>query len=430
MVLMSKIDIKFSPKQLEVIYRDYNYTFDVLEGTPRSGKTTAGHFRYADYLTWTRDTNHLIVAYNQEQAYRLFIDGDGTGLMHIFGDLCEIKHDEHGSHLEVHTPTGVKKVYYKGGGKSNSVGAITGMSLGSVVFCEINLLHMSMIQECFRRTFAALDRYHLADLNPPAPHHPVIKEVFEVQNTRWLHWTIQDNPIITEERKQEIYEVLKKNPYLLDRDWFGKRVMPQGVIYGMFDLNANVWSKIQGQPFEMFFVADGGQSDATSCSCNIVVRYENKFRLLRVANYYHSGADTGQVKAMSQYAKEIKKFMNWCMDKFNMRYTEMFVDPACKSLREELHLLAIPTRGADNNSKDITGSSKGKEVGIERLQNSITNEQFLIVEVENDEYDHYDFLREVGMYVRLDNGEPIDDFNHALDECRYANNYFYKRYVK
>ncbi|WP_374964603.1 PBSX family phage terminase large subunit [Lysinibacillus sp. RS5] len=427
---MSKIDIKFSSKQLETIYRDYDYTFDVLEGTPRSGKTTAGHFRYADYLTWTRDTNHLIVAYNQEQAYRLFIDGDGTGLMHIFGDLCEIKHDEHGSHLEVHTPTGVKKVYYKGGGKSNSVGAITGMSLGSVVFCEINLLHMSMIQECFRRTFAALDRYHLADLNPPAPHHPVIKEVFEVQNTRWLHWTIQDNPIITEERKQEIYEVLKKNPYLLDRDWFGKRVMPQGVIYGMFDLDANVWSKIQGQPFEMFFVADGGQSDATSCSCNIVVRYDGKFRLLRVANYYHSGADTGQVKAMSQYAKEIKKFMNWCMDKFNMRYTEMFVDPACKSLREELHLLAIPTRGADNNSKDITGSSKGKEVGIERLQNSITNEQFLIVEVEKDEYDHYDFLREVGMYVRLDNGEPIDDFNHALDECRYANNYFYKRYVK
>lgn len=81
---MAKIDIKFSPKQLEAIYRPYNFTFDVLEGTPRSGKTTAGHFRYSEYLTWTRDTNHLIVAYNQEQAYRLFIDGDGTGLKHIF----------------------------------------------------------------------------------------------------------------------------------------------------------------------------------------------------------------------------------------------------------------------------------------------------------------------------------------------------------
>ncbi|MDM5436174.1 PBSX family phage terminase large subunit [Bacillus hominis] len=425
---MSKTAIKFSTKQLEVIYRPYNYTFDVLEGTPRSGKTTAGHFRYADYLTWTRDTNHLITAYNQEQAYRLFIDGDGTGLQHIFGSLAEIKHDEHGSHLAVHTPNGVKKIYYKGGGKSNSVGAITGMSLGSVVFCEINLLHMSMIQECFRRTFAAQDRYHLADLNPPAPHHPVISEVFDVQNTRWTHWTIQDNPIITEERKQEIYEILSKNPYLLERDWFGKRVMPQGVIYSMFSMKDNIISAVRGQRYEMYFTADGGQSDATSCSCNIVVRYEDKFRLLRVANYYHSGKDTGQVKAMSTYAKEIKKFIEWCVKKFEMQYTDVYVDPACKSLREELHLIGIQTRTADNNAHDVKGASKGKEVGIERLQNSITNEQFLLVEC--DEYDHYNFLKEIGMYVRLDNGEPIDDYNHALDECRYANNYFYKRYVK
>ncbi len=28
-----------------------------------------------------------------------------------------------------------------------------------------------------------------------------------------------------------------------------------------------------------------------------------------------------------------------------------------------------------------------------------------------------------------DNGNPIDAYDHALDECRYACNYFYKRYV-
>lgn len=91
------------------------------------------------------DENHLVVAYNQEQAQRLFIDGDGTGLAHIFGDLADIKHNELGSHLEIHTPRGIRRLFYKGGGKSNSVGAITGMSLGSVVFCEINLLNMRMI---------------------------------------------------------------------------------------------------------------------------------------------------------------------------------------------------------------------------------------------------------------------------------------------
>ncbi|GER73426.1 PBSX family phage terminase large subunit [Weizmannia acidilactici] len=420
------MEIRFSEKQKKIIRAPFDVTLEVNEGTPRSGKTTAGHFRYAYYLANTPDQNHLITAYNQEQAFRLFIDGDGTGLMHIFGNLAEIKHDELGDHLLIHTPTGVKKVYYKGGGKANSVGAITGMSLGSVVFCEINLLHMDMIQECFRRTFAAKMRYHLADLNPPAPNHPVIKEVFDVQKTRWTHWTINDNPIFTEARKREIYDTLKNSPYLLDRDWYGKRVLPEGVIYSMFDMEKNVTQTLLGKPYEMYFVADGGQSDATSCSCNIVTRYNGTFRLNRVAHYYHSGKETGQVKAMSVYAKEIKEFIQWCVDKYQMRYTECFVDPACKSLREELHLLGIYTRGADNNAHDIKGSSKGIEVGIERTQNAMSNGQFFLVE--NEKYDHYNFIKEIGMYSRDANGKPIDDFNHAMDELRYGVNYFYKRY--
>ncbi|SEP57114.1 phage terminase, large subunit, PBSX family [Virgibacillus subterraneus] len=424
---MSKAKIEFSEKQLNCIYRPYDYTLDVFEGTPRSGKTTAAHFRYADYLTNSKDSNHLIVAYNQEQAFRLFIDGDGTGLMHIFGNLCEIKHDEHGDHLQIQTPNGVKRVYYKGGSKSNSVGAITGMSLGSVVFCEINLLHMTMIQECFRRTFAAQDRYYLADLNPPSPNHPVIKEVFDVQNTRWTHWTIQDNPIITDERKKEIYETLKNSPYLLDRDWYGKRVMPEGVIYSMFNNEKHTENTLLGKRYEMYFVADGGQSDATSCSCNIVTRYGDKFRLNRTAHYYHSGTDTGQTKAMSTYAKEIKQFVKWCTDKYEMRFTEFFVDPACKSLREELHLIGIDTSPADNNAVDAKKKGGGIEVGIERTQNTLTNEQFCLVD--NNEYDHYHFVKEVGMYVRDDNGNPTDEYNHAMDEWRYSTNYFYRNYV-
>jgi PBSX family phage terminase large subunit len=287
---------------------------------------------------------------------------------------------------------------------------------------------MGMIQECFRRTFAAQDRYHLADLNPPAPNHPVISEVFDVQNTRWTHWTPNDNPILSEQRKQEIYGVLSKNPYLLERDWYGKRVMPQGVIYSMFNMEKNIQHVVLGDRYEMFFAADGGQSDATSCSCYIVSRFQNKFRLFRVANYYHSGAETGQVKAMSVYAKEIKVFIEWCVKRFEMRYTEVQVDPACKSLREELHLIGIDTVGADNNAHDVTGTAKGLEVGIERLQNLMTNEQFFLMECE--EYDHYHFLKEIGMYVRQDNGTPIDNYNHTLDETRYAGNHFYKNYVK
>ncbi|HEM5979229.1 TPA: PBSX family phage terminase large subunit [Streptococcus suis] len=423
---------KLSSKQKDIIRRPFNYELEVNEGTPRSGKTTAGHFRYARYLIQSEDENHLIAAYNQEQAYRLFIDGDGTGLMHIFDGNCQIKHDERGDHLLIDTPKGQKRVYYKGGGKVNSVGAITGMSLGSVVFCEINLLHMDFIQEAFRRTWAAKLRYHLADLNPPAPQHPVIKDVFDVQNTRWTHWTMDDNPILSEERKQSIINGLRKNPYLYKRDVLGQRVMPQGVIYGLFDLEKNVKEALIGEPIEMYFTGDGGQSDATSMACNIVTRVREdgkvKFHLNRVAHYYHSGADTGQVKAMSTYARELKAFIYWCVKKYQLRYSDVFIDPACKALREELHAIGILTTGAPNNAHDVSSKAKGIEVGIERGQTLISDGDFYLVNHKEEEYDHYHFLKELGLYSRDDKGKPIDANNHAMDEFRYSVNVFVGRY--
>ena len=377
----------------------------------------------------------MIAAYNQEQAFRLFIDGDGTGLMHIFAGNCDIKHDEHGDHLLVHTPNGAKKVYYKGAGKANSVGAITGMSLGSVVFCEINLLHLSFIQEAFRRTMAAAMPYHLADLNPPSPMHPVIKQVFEVRDMRWTHWTMDDNPILTTERKNKLIATLKKNPYLYKRDVEGARVMPEGVIYSNFDMTRHIDRQIKGTVIETFFSADAGQGDATTCSYNIVTQYRDekgrfRYHLYRVANYHHSGTETGQVKAMSQYAKEIIAFMRWCYDKWQYHYSALFVDPAAKSLREEFHALGVETRQADNNSGDKVATNGMKiEVGIERAKSCIEEEYFSLLECE-DEHDHYHFLQEVGLYVRDKDGKPLDANNHCMDEFRYSINYFFKRYIK
>lgn len=374
-----------------------------------------------------------MAAYNQEQAFRLVIEGDGKGLKYIFGNLCRVSHDENGDHLLIYTPTGNKKVFYKGAGKADSVKAITGMSLGSVYFCEINLLHMDMIQECFRRTFAAKMRYHLADLNPPAPNDPVISDVFDVQDTRWTHWDINDNPILTPERKQELHDVLIKNPYLYHRDWLGERVLPEGVIYAMFDMHENIKDAIVGEPIEMFFAGDAGQGDATTLSCNIVTQVPDgqgfKTYLNRVANYYHSGNETGQVKAMSEYARELKVFIDWCRKTFNLYYNHVLIDPAARSLREELRLVGIDAEKANNNSKDIKGSTKGIEVGIERMQSLIAEWRFLLVNPPSGKYDHYHFIKEIGLYVRDDNGKPVDANNHAMDEARYSCNYFYRHYV-
>lgn len=418
--------MSLSEKQLNYICAPFNHTLDVAEGTPRSGKSTASVLRFYRFLNTSRDENFLITAASAEQAFRLSMDADGNGLLHLFGSQAKIKHDDYGDHLEALTVTGRKKIYYKGGAKADSDKTIRGLSLGGVMFCEIDILHMNMIQECFRRTYAAQIRWHIADLNPPAPQHPVIKDVFELNNTYWTHWTVNDNPIITEERKRELEETLKKNPYLYRRDWLGERCVPEGVIYSMFDHKKHIVKNIPDntQRIEMYFSGDGGLTDATSVSCNIITYENGKYILNRVANWYYDGKN----KAMSVQAKELAtEFCQYCRERFKMYESFWTIDPACKALRKELELYGLDVINADNNGKDIKGNTKGIRVGIEYTQSMIQDGLFRLVECEK--YGHDSFLREISMYCVDDHGNPIDMYNHAMDELRYSMNYFVKNYI-
>lgn len=423
--------IRFSAKQLETIRRPFvDSSLEVLEGSPRSGKTTAGAFRYARFLIETEDENHLVLGYSQEQAYKLLIESDGMGLLHIFAGCSRLRDDENGKHLLIKTPKGERRVYYKGGGDSSSYKSFQGLSLGSVYFCEIDLITMPTIQEAFRRTFASHKRVHFADLNPPSPQHPVIKDVFEVQNTIWSHWTMDDNPILTEERKQELYRILSKNPFLLERDWFGNRCLPQGVIYSMFSHEENIVQAIPENEvrLEMFFAGDGGLKDATAIGCYIVTRRpDGLFNLYMGALYYYSGTETGYTKALSVQAKEIaEQFVPFCVNRFGMHWSDCLIDPACLALREELRLHGIQTRGADNNAHDIKGGSKGIQVGIERLQSLMAGRLFKLIQT--DTYGFYPFLRELTLYVVDQHGKPVDMYNHCCDQLRYAANYYRRAY--
>lgn len=424
--------VEWGDKQADIITAPYDYAVDWLEGTPRSGKTTAGTMRFARHLLSSRDNLHLVTAYSAEQAYRLIMDGDGLGLMHIFKGCCHPSHDDSGAHLVIDLPGGEKKVYWKGGGKADSHKAITGMSLGSVYFCEINLLHDSMIQECFRRTYAAKDRWHIAELNPPSPADPVIKNVLNVQNCRFVHWTCADNPILTPQRLAEIEAACKKSPFLYKRDWLGERVIPEGVIYWMFDADKYVLERIPMgfTPVEAFVAGDGGTTDATSIGFYIAGFYGDPvfsgprdYKLYRVGNWYYDGGHM----AMSDQARHIVgEFLPHMRNKYKMRESSVFIDPACKALRLEIEKLGVQTQGADNNAHDVRNGVKGLKCGVEMLQSGISEGRFFVVD--DDKYGAEPFLKEAGLYCADEKGQPIDAYNHCCDEVRYGWNYFAKTY--
>ena len=424
--------IEWGAKQADLIMSPYDRTLDWLEGTPRSGKTTAGIMRFARHLIRSRDNIHLVTAYSAEQAFRLIMDGDGMGLLHIFKGNCRTSHDDSGAHLLIHLPDGDKKVYWKGGGKADSHKAITGMSLGSVYFCEINLLHDSMVQECFRRTYAAKDRWHIADLNPPSPADPCIKNVLNVQDCRFIHWRCEDNPILTPERLAEIEAACKKSPFLYKRDWLGERVIPEGVIYWMFNPDKHIVSKLPDDftMVEAFAAGDGGTTDATSIGFFIAGfmgdRYApgpKEYRLYCVGDWHY---DKGQM-AMSDQARHIcGEFLPYMRNKYRIRENDVYIDPACKALRLEIEKFGIMTSAADNNAHDVKGASKGLKVGVEMLQSCISDGRFYLVEDER--YGTEPFVKEAGLYCVDEHGNPVDAYNHVMDRTRYANNHFMKSY--
>ena len=305
------------------------------------------------------------------------------------------------------------------------------MSLGSVYFCEINLLHDTMIQECFRRTYAAKDRWHIADLNPPSPADPMIKNVLQVQDCRFVHWTCHDNPILTPERLREIEAACKKSPFLYKRDWLGERVIPEGVIYWMFDPARHILNRLPDDftPIEAFVAGDGGATDATSIGFFIVaarnvspITRPTDYRLFMVGNWYYDGGKM----AMSDQAKHIcGEYLPYMRRKWGMRESDVFIDPACKALRLEIEKFGVMTTGADNNAHDVKGSSKGLKVGVEMLQSAISDGRFYLVEDER--YGTEPFVKEAGLYC-VNNGEPVDAYNHALDATRYGSNHFLKTY--
>ena len=426
-------EITLSAKQRSVIVPPFrDSTFEVYEGSVRSGKTTALVYRFVRFLIESGDTNFLVLGYNQEQAFKLIFECDGFGLLHFFKS-GRLRDDEFGKHMKIMTPNGEKRIYYKGGGKADDYKRFQGMSLGGVLMTELPLLHMDTIQESFRRTMASTLRVNFADLNPPPPQHPVITEVMNVQNTIWTHWTMDDNPILTAERKGEIRKTLERNPYLYKRDWLGERVMPEGLIYSMFSHEENIVQTIPKEEriIETYYSCDYGMQDATVVCCWAVTAETKALKVRRlylVAEWYYSGSETGTNKPVSEQARKIMAYIRRMDGEMRRAHTCVLVDPSALVLRTELASVGVETDQADNNSHDIKGNSKGLKVGIERVQNLFADRTLRLVDRDG-EWSHIHLLKELSLYSLDDNGEPTDAYNHCCDAVRYGVNHFVKNHM-
>ncbi len=231
----------FGSRHKEYMRRAYHSTLNVAEGAVRAGKTIDNVFVFAALLDKSPDRFHLASGSTLGNAKLNIGDCNGLGLEHIFEGRCAWTKYRTNDALRVSTPVGERIIIFSGGKNADSFKRIRGNSYGMWIATEINLHSDSFIKEAFNRQLAARDRRIFWDLNPSSPNHFIYRDYIdrfadlgEGSYFNYAHFTIRDNPLVTEERLAEIISQYDQSSVWYRRDILGERCAAEGLIYRSF----------------------------------------------------------------------------------------------------------------------------------------------------------------------------------------------------
>lgn len=233
----------FGDRHREYMRRAYRSVINVAEGAVRAGKTVDNVFVFAALLENSPDRFHLATGSTLGNAKMNLGECNGLGLEHIFHGRCRWMRYRDNEALAVRTGCGEKIVIFAGGKNADSYKKIRGNSYGMWIATEINLHADSFIREAFNRQLAARERRVFWDLNPSSPSSPIYTEYLDRYEAmseehpgyyNYAHFTIFDNPVISEERIREITAQYDPESVWYRRDILGQRCAAEGLIYRIF----------------------------------------------------------------------------------------------------------------------------------------------------------------------------------------------------
>ncbi len=240
------LDYNFGIKHRKYMARAYTSVINVAEGAVRAGKTIDNVFVFASLLEKSPDRIHLATGSTLGNAKINIGDCNGLGLERIFAGRFKWEKYRGNDSMCVKTAAGEKHIIFAGGKNSDSYKRIRGNSYGMWIATEINLHASNFIEEALNRTLAARDRRIFWDLNPSTPkaaiyrdHIDRYREMAEQGEVgdgfyNYGHFTIYDNPVISEERLSEIEAQYDKGSIWYRRDILGERCAAEGIIYRRF----------------------------------------------------------------------------------------------------------------------------------------------------------------------------------------------------
>ena len=390
----------FSPKQRTVLtwwasgspYEDKEAI--VCDGAVRSGKTLAMGLSFFLWAMVCFDGKRFGVCGKTISSLRRNVLSEILPRMEALGVVWKEKRTEN---LVTVTFKGHRNQFYIFGGRDeSSASLIQGITFAGVLLDEVALMPRSFVEQACARCSVAGSRLWF-NCNPAGPSHWFYKnwiQEAESRNCLRLHFTMEDNPSLTEQIRQRYHRLYTGVFYR--RFVLGQWAQAEGRVYDFF--GPDMVKPVPEGGFEKWYIScDYGTVNPTSMGL---------WGLLngvwyRVKEFYFSSRTQMRQMTDEEYAGALAELAG------GRKITAVIIDPSAASFIEVLRRKGWRIRKADN---DVLS-------GIRLTSDCLKEGRIVICEGCND------CLREMDEYVWDLQSAAKDrvkkENDHAMDDMRY-----------
>lgn len=388
----------------------------IADGAIRSGKTLSMSLSYVMWAMETFDGQNLgmcgktIGSFRRNVLFWLKLMLRSRGY-HVV--------DHRADNLLTVSRGDTENYFYIFGGKDErSQDLIQGITLAGCFFDEVALMPESFVNQATGRCSVDGSKYWF-NCNPDGPFHwfkvnwinratgyltkeqieQARKEKKELRNLVYLHFTMDDNLSLSEKIKARYrsgYTGVFFKRYIL-----GLWAVAEGIIYDMFDTDRHTIVSAKDKLTAKRYVScDYGTQNAT-----VFLLWEKGIDNIWYCTkeYYYSGRDKKKQKTDSEYADDLKKWLD------GIKIRALIVDPSAASFIAELRKRGYSVRPAINDVADgirLVGSL----LNLDKIKFYQSCENTLL------EFASYVWNEKA---VERGKDEPVKQRDHAMDAVRY-----------
>lgn len=384
-----------SPKQKKILAYSYSsYDALICDGAVRSGKTSLMMWAFVDWAMREFSGQRFgICGKTVDSASKNIIVPFLS--MSLAKERYTMRWRRADKVLEVRRGAVTNYFEVFGGKDESSAALIQGRTLAGVLLDEVALMPESFVNQALARCSVAGARLWFS-CNPDNPNHWFYKEWIqrrEAHNALYLHFSMDDNPSLSEETKARYHSMYSGVFY--ERYVLGRWVLAEGLIYPMFGPNCITEETPESGVY--YISIDYGTLNPFSAGLWCVTDKE----AVRIREYYYSGRDTQQSKTDEEYYTDLEQLAG------ELLIETVVIDPSAASFIETIRRHGrFSVRKAKNDVVNgIVTTSRYLKNGKIKIHSSCK-----------------DAIREFGLYrwdEKAKEDKPIKENDHALDEIRY-----------